>query len=65
MLVEGVIDLAFREREAQGPVWTVVDFKTDFELKSQRERYEEQVRLYAMALEAATGEPARGVLLQV
>ncbi len=62
-LVEGVIDLAFREAGA----WLVVDFKTD----AARERtrglaaYGLQVTTYARAVEMATGEPARPILLFV
>jgi ATP-dependent exoDNAse (exonuclease V) beta subunit len=41
----------------------VVDFKTDRELTGARAAYEAQVALYARAVSAATGEPARGVLL--
>ena len=33
-LIEGVLDSAFREVESDGPVWTVVDFKTDVEMES-------------------------------
>ncbi|MBI2897863.1 MAG: UvrD-helicase domain-containing protein [Deltaproteobacteria bacterium] len=58
-LVEGVVDLAFREAGA----WTVVDFKTDLDSASCREAHEAQVVLYAQAVTRATGEPARGVLL--
>jgi ATP-dependent exoDNAse (exonuclease V) beta subunit len=64
-LVEGVLDLAFRETEGGVPVWTVVDFKTDVEIVGRREAYEQQVGLYAKAVSAATGEKARGVLLSV
>jgi ATP-dependent exoDNAse (exonuclease V) beta subunit len=64
-LVEGVLDLAFREIESGEPVWTVVDFKTDVEIAGRREDYERQVRIYAAAVTAATGEKARGVLLSV
>ncbi len=65
-LVEGVLDLAFRETDAEGPVWTVVDFKTDVELDSpRRASYELQLSLYARAISAATGERARTVLLSV
>jgi ATP-dependent exoDNAse (exonuclease V) beta subunit len=65
-LVEGVLDLAFRETDADGPVWTVVDFKTDAELDGpRRASYELQLSLYARAIEAATGERARTVLLSV
>jgi hypothetical protein len=64
-LVEGVLDLAFREIEGGAPVWIVVDFKTDVEIAGRREDYERQVRLYAKAVAEATGEGARGVLLSV
>jgi ATP-dependent exoDNAse (exonuclease V) beta subunit len=60
-LVEGVVDVAFEERDG----WTVVDFKTDVELEGRRAEYARQVALYARALAAATGKPARPVLLQV
>jgi ATP-dependent exoDNAse (exonuclease V) beta subunit len=58
-LAEGVVDLAFRENGA----WTVVDFKTDRDLEAHRASYQVQVRLYAAAIAAATGEAASGVLL--
>jgi ATP-dependent exoDNAse (exonuclease V) beta subunit len=60
-LVEGVVDLAFRE--ALG--WTVVDFKTDRVEGDELAVYERQVSLYARAIAEATGEPARAALLQV
>ena len=66
ILVEGVLDLAFREEEAAGQgVWTVVDYKTDRELAGRKAEYEAQVSLYAAAVRAATGEDARAVLLSV
>jgi ATP-dependent exoDNAse (exonuclease V) beta subunit len=58
-LVEGVVDLAFRENGA----WTVVDFKTDREFVRSSDRYIAQVRLYSKAVGAATGESARGIVL--
>jgi len=64
-LAEGVVDLAFREKDANGARWCVVDFKTDQELGPRRAQYAAQVRLYARAVAEATGEPARGVLLSV
>jgi ATP-dependent exoDNAse (exonuclease V) beta subunit len=66
-LAEGVVDLAFRETDpATGAAsWTVVDFKTDREIEERRESYERQVRLYARAVAAATGESATAVLLVV
>jgi ATP-dependent exoDNAse (exonuclease V) beta subunit len=59
--VDGVVDLAFREDGA----WTVVDYKTDHDLTPALGIYRRQVALYARAIAAATGEPARGVLLGV
>jgi ATP-dependent helicase/nuclease subunit A len=64
-LIEGVLDLALRELEQNAPIWTVVDFKTDVEIAGRREDYQRQVRVYADAVAAATGERARGVLLSV
>jgi ATP-dependent helicase/nuclease subunit A len=63
-LVEGVVDLAFREETSDFVGWTVVDFKTDRELESV-DRYLGQVRLYCSAVSEATKLPARGVLLVV
>ena len=60
-LVEGVVDLAFRD----GDGWMVVDFKTDQELAGRADVYRRQVALYARAIALATGQPARGVLLRV
>ncbi|HKV41324.1 MAG TPA: hypothetical protein VJX67_19110, partial [Blastocatellia bacterium] len=49
-----------------GPIWTVVDFKTDVEISEKsEEEYKTQVRLYAQAISRATGQPARAVLLRV
>ena len=56
-----MVDLAFRERGE----WTVVDFKTDVELSDALDIYRTQVGLYVTAVAAATGEPARGVLMSV
>jgi ATP-dependent helicase/nuclease subunit A len=64
-VIEGVIDLAFREPSEAGARWTVVDFKTDVELEGRRAKYESQVLLYARAIGEATGEPAVGALLSV
>ncbi len=62
-LVEGVVDLAFREDTSDFAGWTVVDFKTDSELAEFSARYIAQVRLYADAVSVATGSPARGIVL--
>jgi ATP-dependent helicase/nuclease subunit A len=64
-LVEGVIDLALREETPEFAGWTVVDFKTDREFEETPDRYIAQVRVYSKAVGAATGAPARGVLLVV
>src|SRR5215204_6267720 len=54
-LLEGVVDIAFRESGPDGPAWTVVDFKTDVEIAGRRAEYETQVQIYARAVAAATG----------
>ncbi|MEO8900714.1 MAG: UvrD-helicase domain-containing protein [Polyangiaceae bacterium] len=59
-IVEGVIDLAYRADSE----WVVVDFKTDAQVQPQG-AYAEQLRMYVDALQHATGNAARGVLLQV
>jgi ATP-dependent exoDNAse (exonuclease V) beta subunit len=59
-LAEGAFDLAFRE--ADGTV-TVIDLKTDD--PEGNAVYAAQVSVYAQAIAAATGKPARAVLLQV
>ena len=64
LIVEGVVDLAFAEGDEK-PVWTVVDFKTDFEIEGRSEEYRTQVALYAAAIGRATGQVVRGVLLRV
>lgn len=64
-LAEGVVDLAFREAREGFEGWTVVDFKTDGEFSAEAERYRQQVALYVRAVQAATGLPARGLLLVI
>jgi ATP-dependent exoDNAse (exonuclease V) beta subunit len=64
-LVEGVVDLAFREDTRDFSGWTVLDFKTDREFETSSDRYETQVALYAEALRAATGLHSRGFLVVV
>lgn len=56
-LVEGRADLAF----CDGSRWTVVDFKTG--AADNRDRG--QIKLYATALEQATGLPVRPVILEI
>ena len=60
-LLEGEMDLTYRDEEG----WVVVDFKTDADLDSRRERYEAQLSWYIFALERIMGEPCRGVLLAI
>ena len=61
-IIEGVVDLAFREKDAG---WTVVDFKTDVEIASRKDDYARQIDAYARAIAEATGQPATGALLSV
>jgi ATP-dependent exoDNAse (exonuclease V) beta subunit len=56
-LVDGRIDLAWRDESS----WTVIDYKTD----RREKRNVAQVQLYALALQRATGFPARGIVLEV
>ena len=63
-LVEGKVDLAFRDETGTGS-WTVVDFKTDFEIAGRLDEYREQVALYALAISRATGVGVKGVLLRM
>jgi ATP-dependent helicase/nuclease subunit A len=60
-LVEGVLDLSFRENDA----WIVVDFKTDRELEKELAHYKRQVGLYVSSVEQATGHPCDGILMRV
>jgi ATP-dependent exoDNAse (exonuclease V) beta subunit len=64
-LVEGIVDLAFRENNSGSPLWTVVDFKTGREFEANRSEYAKQVSLYATAIENATNLPTRGILLVI
>jgi ATP-dependent exoDNAse (exonuclease V) beta subunit len=56
-LVDGRVDCAWTDGER----WTVVDYKTD----RREKRNLAQIRLYALALERATGQPVRAVVLEV
>jgi ATP-dependent exoDNAse (exonuclease V) beta subunit len=64
-IVEGIVDLAFQEVGPGGALWTVVDFKTDREFSLSSERHVEQVRIYAGAIAAATGNKTRGVVMVI
>jgi ATP-dependent helicase/nuclease subunit A len=61
-LVEGVVDLAFREETGEFAGWTV-DFKTDREFAGSSAQYVAQVGSYSRAVHAATAAPARGIVL--
>ena len=64
LLIEGVVDIAFRQDGA----WTIIDYKTDRELDDAEDAldvYRRQVALYAEMIARATGERATGVLLRV
>lgn len=60
-IIDGQVDLAY-ETDAG---WIVIDFKTDIEIASAQDAYQQQVALYADAVSKATGRPASGVLLRV
>ena len=60
-LAEGVVDLAFYETAEGFDGW--MDFKTDQEFAAETARYTRQVKVYTHAVQAATGLPARGLVL--
>ncbi len=60
-LIEGRIDLAFLDKTG----WVIVDFKTSADLTLNRRKYQTQLSWYVAAVEALTGQAARGVLLGV
>jgi ATP-dependent helicase/nuclease subunit A len=64
-LIEGVVDLAFKEDTPDFAGWTVLDFKTDREFATLSDRYTAQVSAYSEAIGAATGLPSRGILMVV
>jgi ATP-dependent exoDNAse (exonuclease V) beta subunit len=59
ILLEGVIDLAFRESDG----WVVADYKTDVgtdpEFAARQRSYRRQVELYADAWAKLTGDPVK------
>jgi ATP-dependent helicase/nuclease subunit A len=59
-IVKGAVDLLYRDGES----WVVVDYKTDraTDAVTFRARYEPQGAAYALAVEAAVGEPVREVV---
>ena len=64
-LVEGVVDLAFKEDTPDFVGWTVIDFKTDREFAASSDQYKAQVSVYSEAIRAATGLPSRAILVVV
>jgi ATP-dependent exoDNAse (exonuclease V) beta subunit len=60
-VVEGVLDLAFLEKDS----WIVVDFKIDRELEEGLQQYEKQIRLYAAAISRSTGKSTSAILISV
>jgi ATP-dependent exoDNAse (exonuclease V) beta subunit len=63
-LVEGVADLVFRDATPDDG-WTVVDFKTDVDVRGRLPEYRWQLGAYVHAVAEATALPARAVVLQV
>jgi ATP-dependent exoDNAse (exonuclease V) beta subunit len=59
-LIEGFVDLAFYE----GKRWTVIDFKTDEEIR-RGGKYQLQVGLYVTALQEATRQDVSGILMRI
>jgi ATP-dependent exoDNAse (exonuclease V) beta subunit len=55
--VDGRIDFAWSD----GARWTVVDYKTD----RREQRRIAQVQAYCLALQRATGQAVRGLILEV
>jgi len=59
LILEGVVDLAFRERGG----WVIADYKTDVgtdaDFRARAEGYRRQVDLYARAWTRLTGEPVK------
>ena len=62
-LVEGIVDLAFRDSTVDGQSWIVVDFKTDRNPTQAAAAYERQVSLYCHAITASTGLPCSGYIV--
>jgi ATP-dependent exoDNAse (exonuclease V) beta subunit len=58
-ILEGVVDLAFREKGG----WVIADYKTDVgtdpDFPAREEAYRRQVELYAEAWARLTGEPVK------
>jgi len=63
-LVEGVADLVFQDATPELG-WTVVDFKTDLDVRGRLAEYRWQLGAYVHAVGEATALPAGAVVLQV
>jgi ATP-dependent helicase/nuclease subunit A len=63
-LLDGVVDLAFREHTSEGPRMILVDYKTDVEIADPT-HYQRQLAGYAAAITRALGEPVECVLFRV
>jgi ATP-dependent exoDNAse (exonuclease V) beta subunit len=61
--VEGIADLAFAEKGADGDAWTVVDFKTDLDIAPRLEEYRAQIGLYLESIRQSAGAAAAGAIL--
>ena len=61
MILQGVIDCAFRE----GEEWVILDYKTDRGKTAEelREEYSPQLSWYARAIRELTGQPVREAAL--
>ncbi len=64
-VVEGIADLIFVEANGAGPVWNVIDFKTDLEIAPRIDEYRAQIALYLRAIRAATDASARGTIFWI
>jgi len=64
-IVEGVADIAFLDESSGEPGWIVIDYKTDANPRAHLEQYRAQLGIYVKAIGAATGLPARGIVLVV
>jgi ATP-dependent exoDNAse (exonuclease V) beta subunit len=63
-LLDGVVDLAFREHTPAGPRMILVDYKTDVEI-SDLTHYQRQLAGYAAAITRALQQPVECILFRV
>ena len=59
-LVEGVVDLAFRQETSDFNGWAVVDFKTSREFEANQAKYTAQVALYVEAIHTGDAPASKG-----